>query len=225
VGDVNKDGLDDFYVCGASGQPGVLMIQTKEGKFTESDTALFNKSAASEEVDAVFFDANNDDYPDLYVVRGGNQFADHDPRLSDRLYVNDGHGHFTEAVKSIPWILTNKSCVSFADVDHDGDNDLFVGGLADATKYGYPQSSYLFLNDGKGHFTQADEPVIHLKDIGMVTSSAFADLNKDGWPDLVVTGEWMPMKIYINNKGKFTESDVSQSTGLWQDSLHRGRKW
>jgi hypothetical protein len=72
-------------------------------------------------------------YVDLYVVRGGNQFADHDPRLSDRLYMNNGHGHFSEAVEAIPWILTNKSCVSVADVDHDGDNDLFVGGLADAT--------------------------------------------------------------------------------------------
>jgi hypothetical protein len=189
---VNNDGLDDFYVCGASDQAGVLMIQTKEGKFIESDTAVFNKGAASEDVDAVFFDANNDGYVDLYVVRGGNQFADHDPRLSDRLYMNNGHGHFSEAVEAIPWILTNKSCVSVADVDHDGDNDLFVGGLADATKFGYPQSSYLFLNDGKGHFKQADESVIHLKDIGIVTSSSFADLNKDGWPDLVVTGEWMP---------------------------------
>jgi hypothetical protein len=216
VGDVNNDGLDDFYVCGASEQPGVLMVQTKEGKFIESDTAVFNKGAASEDVDAVFFDANNDGYVDLYVVRGGNQFADHDPRLSDRLYMNNGHGHFSEAIEAIPWILTNKSCVSVADVDHDGDSDLFVGGLADATKFGYPQSSYLFLNDGKGHFKQADESVIHLKDIGIVTSSSFADLNKDGWPDLVVTGEWMPMKVYINNKGKFTESDVPQSTGLWQ---------
>lgn len=216
VGDVNNDGLDDFYVCGASDQPGVLMIQTKEGKFIESDTAVFNKGAASEDVDAVFFDANNDGYVDLYVVRGGNQFADHDPRLSDRLYMNDGHGHFSEAVDAIPWILTNKSSVSVADVDHDGDSDLFVGGLADATKFGYPQSSYLFLNDGKGHFKEADESVIQLKNIGIVTSSSFADLNKDGWPDLVVSGEWMPMKIYINNKGKFTESDVPQSTGLWQ---------
>jgi hypothetical protein len=216
VGDVNNDGLDDFYVCGASGQPGVLMIQTKDGKFTESDTAVFNKGAPSEDVDAVFFDANNDGYPDLYVVRGGNQFADHDPRLSDRLYMNDGHGHFSEALEAIPWILTNKSCVSVADVDHDGDSDLFVGGLADATKFGYPQSSYLFLNDGKGHFKEADQSLIPLKDIGVVTSSSFADLNKDGWPDLVITGEWMPMKVYINNRGKFTESDIPQSTGLWQ---------
>jgi hypothetical protein len=192
------------------------MMQTKEGKFIGSDTAVFNKGAASEDVDAVFFDANNDGYVDLYVVRGGDQYADHDPRLSDRLYMNNGHGHFSEAVEAIPWILTNKSCVSVADIDHDGDSDLFVGGLADATKFGYPQSSYLFLNDGKGRFKQADESVIHLKDIGIVTSSSFADLNKDGWPDLVVTGEWMPMKVYINNKGKFTESDISQSTGLWQ---------
>ena len=113
-------------------------------------------------------------------------------------------------------ILTNKSCVAVADIDHDGDTDIFVGTLADAKKYGYPQSSYLLLNDGKGNFKVADETVISLKKIGIVTSATFADINNDGWPDLVVTGEWMPVKIFINNKGKFTESDITQSTGLWQ---------
>ncbi len=216
VADVNKDGLDDFYVCGAKGQPGCLMMQTKDGHFTKSDTPLFNKSAASEDVDAAFFDANNDSYPDFYVVSGGNEYEDGNPNLADRLYLNDGTGHFRQALNSIPKILFNKSSVSIADIDHDGDSDLFIGGLANPKKYGLPQSSYLLLNDGKGNFKQADESVCHLKYIGMITSSSFADVNNDGWKDLIVTGEWMPLKIYLNKNGKFAETDIANSTGLWQ---------
>ena len=216
VADVNKDGLDDFFVCGAKGQPGCLMVQTKNGKFVKSDTEIFNKNILSEGVDAVFFDANNDGYPDLYVVSGGNEYADGDPNLADHLYMNDGKGHFKESINALPSILTNKSCVAIADVNKDGSNDIFVGGLADAKKYGYAQSSFLLLNDGKGNFKQANESIISLKEIGMVTSAVFADINNDGWMDLIVAGEWMPIKIFINNKGVFKATDIGQSTGLWQ---------
>ena len=216
VADVNKDGLDDFFACGAKENPGCLMIQTKDGKFIQSDTAVFNKAGESEEVDAVFFDANSDGYPDLYVVTGGNEYTNGDPNLADRLYMNDGKGHFVYAQHALPLILTNKSTVSVTDIDKDGDMDLFVGGLADAKQYGIPQPSFLLTNDGKGNFKQADANVIDLDSIGMVTASSFTDLNKDGWMDLIVTGEWMPIKIFINNKGVFKEQDIAESTGLWQ---------
>ncbi len=216
VADVNKDGLEDFYVCGASGQSGQLMIQTKEGKFISTDASIFDKAKQSEEVDAVFFDANNDSYPDLYVVSGGNQYNDGDPALADHLYLNDGKGHFTLTQNAIPALLKNKSCVSAADFDKDGDIDLFVGGLADAQKYGIPQPSYLLLNDGKGNFKVAPSSVIKLDNLGIVTASSFSDINNDGWEDLIVTGEWMPLKIFINHHGIFTPTDIPQSTGLWQ---------
>ncbi len=216
VADVNKDGLDDFFICGAKGQPGCLMMQSQDGKFTRSDTAVFAKDSLSEGVDAVFFDANNDGYPDLYVVSGGNEYTDGNPNLTDHLYLNDGKGHFKESMDALPSILTNKSCVAVADVNKDGSKDIFIGGLADAQKYGYAQPSYLLLNDGKGNFKPADESVISLSDVGMVTSAVFTDVNSDGWPDLVIAGEWMPVKIYINNKGVFKETDIPNSTGLWQ---------
>lgn len=215
VGDVNKDGLSDFYVCGASGQPGQLMIQTAAGRFVSSSTAVFGKAARSDEVDALFFDANNDSWPDLYVVTGGNVAKDGDSVLADHLYINNGKGGFTPS-GAIPALLKNKSCVSSADVDKDGDADLFIGGLADAARYGIPQSSWLLLNDGKGSFQPAASSMIRLDSLGIVTSSSFADINNDGWPDLIVSGEWMPMKIFMNNKGSFTEKDVPGSTGLWQ---------
>lgn len=216
VGDMNNDGLDDFFVCGAKGQPGSLMVQTKEGKFINTDADLFVKSIGSEDVDAVFFDANNDGFLDLYVVSGGNEYEDGNPNLSDRLYINNGKGHFTLSSNNLPAILFNKSCVSVADVNKDGFNDLFVGGLANAKKYGYPQSSYLLVNDGKGKFKIADSSIIKLNQIGIVTAATFTDLNNDGWMDLVITGEWMPIKIFMNNKGVFKETDIPGSNGLWQ---------
>lgn len=216
VADVNGDGLDDFYVCGAKGLPGVLMIQQKNGSFISADTTVFNKDANCEDVDAVFFDANGDGYPDLYVVSGGNEYTGNNNYLLDRLYFNDGKGNFIKSNNSLPQIFQNKSCVTVADVDHDGDMDIFIGNLADARAYGIPQTSYLLLNDGKGNFTIANENIIQLSKIGMVTSATFADVNNDGWKDLIVTGEWMPMTIFINKHGTFEKTIVPKSTGLWQ---------
>lgn len=216
VADVNKDGLDDFFVCGAAGQPGQLMIQTAKGGFVSIDTAVFGPAAASEDVDAVFFDANNDGYPDLYVVSGGNQYDNNNPVLADRFYLNNGKGHFTLSAASIPSLLRNKSCVAAADIDKDGDIDLFVGGLADARQYGIAQSSWLLINDGAASFKPAPAATIALDSIGMVTAASFVDLDQDGWPDLVVTGEWMPVKVFMNKEGRFAATDLPASTGLWQ---------
>ena len=219
VGDVNKDGLDDFYVCGAEGQSGVLMVQQKDGGFKSVDTALFAKYAPCEDVDAVFFDANGDGWPDLLVISGGNEPQTGSPYLlTDRLYINDRNGHFTDKKDFLVQKYYNKSCITVADVDHDGDMDFFIGTLSNTngTEFGKPITSYLFLNDGSGKFTPATYDIIQLSDIGTVTSAKFADINQDGWPDLIVSGEWMPMKIFINHNGKFTETNVPNSTGLWQ---------
>jgi hypothetical protein len=219
VADVNKDGLDDFYACGAKFQPGVMMIQQKNGTFKESDTALFNTYAISEDVDAVFFDANGDSFPDLFVLAGGNELPVNELALLDRLFINDGTGHFTKQDNAMSVVYENKSCVSVADVDNDGDQDIFVGNLASPVKYGMPTTSYLFINDGKAHFTKAGDNIIPLYQLGMVTAASFTDIDNDGWKDLIVTGEWMPMKIFKNNNGKFSVMDVPASTGLWQSLL------
>jgi len=217
VADVNHDGLDDFYICGGKGQAGALFIQNAAGKFSSSMQPAFAADAACEDVDAAFLDANHDGYPDLYVVSGGNELPNGAPELADRFYLNDGKGNFKHS-NSIPVIKTNKSSIAVADVNHDGYPDLFVGGAPDAWSFGKLPESYLLLNDGQGAFHSATLPN-ELRYAGMLRSASFADLNNDGWPDLVIAGEWMPVKIFINQKGKFVEQhspEMEQLSGWWQ---------
>ncbi len=216
IADVNGDGLDDIFVCGARFQGGRLFIQTKSGHFTETDSAVFMRDSACEEVNALFFDADGDGDPDLYVASGGNESEGKSPALLDHLYLNDGKGNFARSDNALPALYGNKSALCAADIDHDGDIDLFVGARADARAYGLPQTSWLLLNDGKGHFSVAGDNIIDLKDIGMVTDASFADLNKDGYPDLVIAGEWMPVTLFYNQRGKFEKREQLEPAGLWQ---------
>ncbi len=215
VGDINGDGLDDFYACGAKGQAGSLFIQTGDGHFTSTDTIVFDADKGCEDVDALFFDADGDGDKDLYVVSGGNEAFGNSPLLLDRLYINDGKGRFIKSTDALPPLFANKSCITTADIDGDGDMDLFVGVRADALAYGVPQTSYVLLNNGKGKFTITNTKAA-LQNIGMVTSAAFADVNKDGWADLIVAGEWMPVTIFINDKGTFEKGKAITPPGLWQ---------
>lgn len=219
VADINGDGLDDFFACGARGQPGVLMMQQKNGTFTNTAKTLFEKYAECEDVDAVFFDANGDKNPDLLVISGGNEPQPTTPfLLTDRLFLNDGNGGLIEKENFLIQQFYTKSCVTVSDIDHDGDSDIFIGTLAStlANDYGKPMTSSLFLNDGKANFTLATFKTIQLSMVGMVTDAAFMDVNKDGWDDLVIAGEWMSLKVFINNQGVFTASDIKGSSGLWQ---------
>jgi enediyne biosynthesis protein E4 len=219
VADVNGDGLDDFYACGAKGQPGAIMQQTKGNKFVSTNQQIFIEDAPCEDVDAVFFDADGNGTQDLLVISGGNQLPKQSSELADRLYLNNGNGQFTKAINPFSVQYEAKSCITTADVDKDGDIDFFVGNLASPTAFGLPKTSYLYLNDGKAKFSLASSSVINLLNIGNVTTSCFADINNDSWPDLIVTGEWMPIKIYLNERGKFKSSDLNASTGLWQTLL------
>jgi len=222
VADVNKDGLDDLYVCGAKGQPGKLFIQTNTGKFLSTNENLFAADSLSEDVNAVFFDADGDGDQDLYVVSGGNE-TETDISNADRLYINDGKGRFVKS-NGFPLLYGNKSVAVAADIDHDGDMDLFVGGRVVAGRYGDIPKSYLLLNDGEGKFSVAAASTAPgLENIGMVTDAAWTDLDKDGWLDLILVGEWMPITIYKNQRGKFFNATASfgleHTTGLWT-TLH-----
>lgn len=216
VADVDGDGNEDVFLCGPKGQSGALFMQNASGRFQLSDRSMFAGDMMHEDVDAIFVDVNADKRVDLYVASGGNEYKNGNALLQDRLYINDGGGKFHRSADALPPLLTNKSCVRAADIDNDGDTDIFVGTLADAIAYGVPQTSYLLINNGTGLFSLASPGVIDLGNIGMITSADFADLNMDGWIDLVLVGEWMPVTVMMNRNGKYERRQLEGSSGLWQ---------
>jgi enediyne biosynthesis protein E4 len=215
AGDIDGDGLDDFYIGGAKWQAGRLYVQRHDGTFRLSDenARLFALDSLSEDVDAVFFDANGDGHADLYVVSGGNEFAGNDEALRDRLYLNDGHGRFTRVIGALPDFFHNGSCVVPGDFDKDGDVDLFVGSRVVARAYGLAPRSYLLENNGTGRFTDVTaQKAAALAEVGMVTSAAWTDYDVDGNLDLVVVGEWMPVTVFRQENAKFI--DATEKAGL-----------
>ncbi|MEP6597389.1 MAG: VCBS repeat-containing protein, partial [Ginsengibacter sp.] len=220
VADINKDGLEDFFMGGAKDQPSQIFIQNTNGTFTVKSEPEILKDAKSEDVAAAFFDADNDGDKDLYVASGGYEFNENDMAFQDRLYLNDGKGNFKKKENALPQLLTSKGCVKSSDIDGDGDMDLFVGGRVVPGKYPVSPSSYILINDGKGIFKDATVNICNaLEQAGMVTDAVFTDLNNDKQPDLIVVGEWMPIKVFINQKGKLIDASSEYihfaSSGWW----------
>jgi enediyne biosynthesis protein E4 len=218
--DVNKDGLEDVLIGGAAGETAVLYLQNQNGTFTQKPNASFLADSKREDVASTFFDADKDGDQDLYIASGGYEFNENDAMLQDRLYFNDGKGNFTKNESALPIMHTSKGCVKAADIDADGDIDLFVGGRLIPSKYPISPQSYVLINDGKGIFkdgTKATCP--DLSQAGMITDAEWVDINNDKQPDLILVGEWNPIRAFINSNGKLT--DVSKdyinfaSTGWW----------
>ena len=222
-GDVNGDGLEDVFIGGAKGQAGSIFLQTVKYSFTPLPSPPLETDSLSEDVDAVFFDANNDKHPDLYVVSGGYEFAGNSQQLNDRLYINDGKGHFVKKENALPAFIGNKSCVRPYDIDGDGDLDLFVGGTVTPGKWPEFASSRILLNDGKGNFSDATSQFSKvLSSIGMVKDAAWVDVNNDQIKDLVIVGEWMPVKVFINKKNVLEEASekyISFSSWGWWNKI------
>ncbi len=220
--DVNRDGLDDFYICGAKDSPGALFIQTRAGQFNSTNLGLFEQDEISEDTDCIFFDADND--LDLYVASGGSEFSNTSAALIDRLYLNDGLGNFVKSPQIFPANrYESTGTVSAADIDGDGDQDLFVGLRVAPFLYGVPINGYILDNDGKGNFKNIAETVApELRRFGMFTASEWQDIDGDNDLDLIVVGEWMPISIFENTNGKL--KNITEKVGLkgsngWWSSL------
>jgi hypothetical protein len=214
VGDVDGDGHDDVFIGGGAGAPGKLFIQRKDGGFVESVQGQpWEADKAHEDWSALFFDANGDGLPDLYVASGAYQVAPTSALLQDRLYINQSGGRFSRDTQALPVMLTSTSTVKAGDFNGDGRPDLFVGGRLTPRKYPYPTRSYLLRNDG-GRFTDVTEewaPQL-VSPGGMITDAIWVDFDGDGRVDLVTAGEWMPVEFYHNEGRRFT--NVTSKTKL-----------
>lgn len=210
TGDVNGDGLEDFYVGGAANQPGKLYLQTADGKLAPKTISAFEADKAYEDMGTLLFDGDKDGDLDLYVVSGGSEFNDGSPMYQDRLYLNDGKGSFTKS--SLPATTSSGSCVEAYDFDGDGDLDLFRGGQVMPHGYPKPPRSYLLVNENGKFVDKTNDIAPNLSQTGMVNSAIWADINGDKKAELIVAGEWMPIEIYEYVNGKLSE--VSKKYGL-----------
>ncbi len=225
VGDVNGDGLEDFYIGGSAGYDGTWFLQTKEGKFNRKDVAYkLDPKKQEEELGTLLFDADGDGDLDLYIVHGSGQYVADSPFYQDVLCINDGKGNFKIAPNALPKETSCGQVVKAVDIDGDGDLDLFVGGRVLPNAYPKTDKSYILRNDSK----EKDKPIFtditaeicpELSSIGLISDAIFTDFNGDGKPDLILAGEWMPVTFFQHVDGKFvnvtSQSGIADKKGWW----------
>ncbi len=225
TGDVNGDSLADIVIGGNSTQGATLLLQQRSGLFTEQLLPSPKKNTSYQETDmgVSLFDADGDGDLDIYIAGGGYEPPKNSDSYRDKFYINNGKGNFTIDTSAFPKNFTSKSCVRVSDYDHDGDLDLFIAGRVDPWQYPKPVSSFIYRNDSKNgvvKFTEVSNKVApSLKNIGMICDAVWTDFDNDGWQDLILVGEWMPIKFLKNDKGILkdisTNSGINNQTGWW----------
>ncbi|WP_420321361.1 VCBS repeat-containing protein [Flagellimonas sp.] len=217
--DLNRDGYDDIFIGAAQGNVPKILMSTDEGKYKSLAIPDFIADKNFEDVSACFFDADGDGDQDLYVASGSYEFEEGSDLLQDRLYINNGSNNFKRASTKLPKITTAGGIVIASDYDQDGDEDLFVGGRVIPAKYPYAPKSTLLINN-KGNFTDATlELAPEINEVGMVTTAVWGDIDSDGDQDLIVSGEWMGIEIFVNEQGKLSKKEkyqhLSEQSGWW----------
>ncbi len=231
VGDVDGNGYDDMVVGGTSQFPAQLFLQQANGKFIQRALlpGVLNNFEHVKDEGLLLFDANGDGKLDLYIASGGYENQPNSPFYQDRLYINDGKGNFKLQEDALPKNFTSKLCVKAIDYNKDGKLDLFISGRVEPWSYPKPVSSIILRNDSKdGHikFTDVTASVAKdLKNIGLVCDAVFSDFDNDGWPDLILSGEWMPVTFLKNDHGIF--KNVTAGTGIsdklgWWNTIAAG---
>lgn len=214
IGDVNNDGLMDFYIGGAKNSAGKLFLNIGQNKYKSSNADLFEKDKQSEDSQVVFFDADNDGDLDLYVSSGGVEYSSSSYALFDRLYINDGFGEYARSSQLLPTSNPESTSVVIPnDFDKDGDTDLFVGIRLKPGSIGVPQNGYILENNGKGEYKDVTlELAPEMIELGMITDAKWSDFDNDDDYDLIIVGEWMGIKLFENDNSNFTE--ISKDVGL-----------
>ncbi len=221
--DVNGDGLEDLFIGAGVGQQSMLYLQTKDGHFVPTSSQPWNSTLLPFNADALFFDADGDGDMDLYLVSGGAEYPFGSKNYQGRIFENDGKGNFKEVLNALPDLSISSSCARAADIDHDGRQDIFIGGRVKPGMFPVTPESYILRNvstKGKIRFefdkSQKDTTLSHP---GMVTDAVWVDINKDGWMDLVVVGQFMPVTVFENHQGillnKTNQYGLSETNGWW----------
>ncbi|MFM9836618.1 MAG: VCBS repeat-containing protein [Cyclobacteriaceae bacterium] len=212
-GDVNGDGLEDIFICGARNASGVIILQDKSGHFIKTNQPDLVEDSAFEDTAAEFFDVDGDKDLDLLVGSGGGEDQEGSIPLTARLYVNDGNGNFKAMPERTPPVSVNASCIRAFDFDNDGDSDVFIGGRNVTNNYGLNPRSYLLMNEPAGF---RDVTPVDLQRIGMVTDAVWTDYDRDGKKDLMIVGEWMPVTLFKNTGSSIVfDSVIRDSNGWW----------
>ncbi len=217
-GDFNGDGLDDFFIGGASGQPGAIYLQKASGKFTKKENSVFEHDKISEDMQAAIFDFDNDNDLDLYVVSGGNEFAQYSSYYADRIYLNDGRGNMTKMVSSaLEKFPKSGKTVSAIDFDNDDDQDLLVGNRIIPNQYPVPSSSTLYENRNGKLIDVTEIKAPELKDFGIINSIIATNIDNDAYVDFIAVGEWSEIGVFKNENGLFKriENKVKLPKGWW----------
>jgi len=223
--DFDQDGKNEMVFPGAKGYPTQILVATEQGWITDQrNEALFEQIKDVEHTNSAIFDVDQDNDLDLVILSGSIETSIYSTSLYDLVLINQGDGTFVKSPQNLPndKMKTNTQAIAYADIDQDGDQDLFLGERSNVGNYGLPGSGFILINDGKGNFNDQTRTLAPaLNGIGMITSAVFYDFDQDKDADLLITGEFMGLHFFENSGGKFSPMahPLTAEKGWW-NTIH-----